>query len=153
MARRRARSARLRSFVCGVDFSRHSRAALRCAAALASAAGARLTVLFVDDPLIVAAAARHAEPRGRRTTRTALARFVATSLKAGAGGVRCATAAGQPGPVLVRFARKHRADLMVVGTRGVGGARALIFGSTTNYVVRYLRIPVLVVPLPGRSAP
>ena len=150
---RPVRSHRLRSFVCGVDFSRHSRAALRCAAALASAVGARLTVLFVDDPLLVAAEARHGRngrAGGARRTRAALARFVAASLKAAAG-VRCANIAGEPGPGLVRFARGHRADLIVVGTRGTGGARALLFGSTTNYLVRHVRIPILVVPAPRRT--
>ncbi|MBI3403496.1 MAG: universal stress protein [Acidobacteria bacterium] len=155
MARRAARGNRLRSFVCGVDFSRHSRPALRCAAALASVAGARLTVLFVDDPLLVAAEARqgrNGESRGRRKTRAALARFVTTSLKGAADGVRCATAVGQAGPGIVRFVRRQKADLVIVGTRGIGGARALLFGSTTNYVVRHVRIPVLVVPAPRPSA-
>jgi nucleotide-binding universal stress UspA family protein len=116
---------------------------------LASTANARLTVLFVDDPLLVAAAARHGESNGARKTRAALARFVATSLKKTAA-IDCATAVGKAGPEIARFARRQKADMVVVGTRGVGEARALLFGSTTNYVVRNLRIPVLVVPLPGR---
>ena len=158
MPQRRTPAYRFRSILCGVDFSRHSRAALRCAAALAAAAGARLTVLFVDDPLLVAVTSRHGgdngdgEHRVGRKTRAALARFVSTSLKTAAAPVQCVTAVGDAGPAIARFARRHRADLVVVGTRGIGEARALLFGSTTNDVVRRLRIPVLVVPLAGRAA-
>ncbi|MBZ5556248.1 MAG: universal stress protein [Acidobacteriia bacterium] len=151
MLRRRSSHNRLRFLLCGVDFSRHSRAALRCAAALASATGARLTVLFVDDPLLVAAAARQGRGNGGRKTRAALARFVATALKASGARVECVTAVGEPGPEIARFARRQKADMVVVGTRGVGEARALLFGSTANSVVRHVRIPVVVVPLPGRT--
>jgi nucleotide-binding universal stress UspA family protein len=150
MPRRRPSHTRLRSLLCGVDFSRHSRAALRCASALASAAGARLTVLFVDDPLLVAVA-RRGRRNGAGKTRAALARFVATSLETSASRVQRVTAAGEPGPEITRYARRHKADMVVVGTRGVGEARAWLFGSTTNYVVRHLHIPVVVVPLPGRT--
>lgn len=151
MPRRRLSHPRLRSLLCGVDFSRHSRAALRCASALASAADASLTVLFVDDPLLVAAAARLGRQDGASKTRAALARFVAMSLKTFAARVQPVTALGEPGPEIARYARRHKADMVVVGTRGVGEARALLFGSTTNYVVRHLRIPIVVVPLPGRT--
>jgi nucleotide-binding universal stress UspA family protein len=151
MPRRRTSSHQFRSLVCGVDFSRPSRAALRCAAALASATGASLTVLFVDNPLLVAAAGRNGEHTGARKTRAALARFVATSLKRTAAPVQCVTAVGDPGPVIRRVARRRRADLIVVGTRGIGQARALLFGSTTHSVLRHLRTPVLVVP-PARTA-
>jgi nucleotide-binding universal stress UspA family protein len=151
MPRRRHSSPRFRSVLCGVDFSRHSRAALRCASALASAGRARLTVLFVDDPLLVAAAARRGRPDGAVQTRAALARFVSASLKTSASRARSATAVGAPGPEITRYARRHKTDMVVVGTRGVGEARALLFGSTTNYVVRHARIPVVVVPLPGRT--
>jgi nucleotide-binding universal stress UspA family protein len=151
MPHRRPARISLRSLLCGVDFSRHSRAALRFASALATAAGARLTVLFVDDPLLVAAAARHGRGNGAGKTHAALARFVATSLGTSASRAQRVSAAGEPGPEISRYARRHKADMVVVGTRGVGDARALLFGSTTNYVVRHVRVPIVVVPLTGRT--
>src|SRR4051812_15809464 len=48
---------RFRHVLCAVDFSKVSRGVLRTAAALARASRGRLTVLFVDDPLLRAAGA------------------------------------------------------------------------------------------------
>src|SRR5262245_47989679 len=46
-----------RSVLCPVDFSRSSALALRYGAGLAGQANAILTVLYVNDPLLIAAAA------------------------------------------------------------------------------------------------
>ena len=46
-----------RTILCPVDFSEHSRQALAYAAALVSRNGGRLIVIFVEDPLLAAAAA------------------------------------------------------------------------------------------------
>lgn len=40
------------------------------------------------------------------------------------------------------------ADMLVVGARGAGGFLGLVMGSTADQVVRYAKIPVLVVPAP-----
>src|SRR5687767_6547559 len=42
-----------RSVLCPIDFSESSRGALRYAAAVASQLGARLTLLAVNDPLLI----------------------------------------------------------------------------------------------------
>ena len=47
---------RFRSILCAVDFSVHSRQALQFAAAVAKRFRGRVTVLFVNDPLLLAAA-------------------------------------------------------------------------------------------------
>ena len=46
-----------RSILCPVDFSEHSATALRYAAAIAKRSDARLHALYVNDPMLVAAAA------------------------------------------------------------------------------------------------
>ena len=38
------------------------------------------------------------------------------------------------------------ADLVVMGTQGSGGAKRLVFGSTTERVLRESPVPVLAVP-------
>ena len=46
-----------RSVLCPVDFSEHSRQALRYAEAMAGRSGGSLTVTYANDPLLIAAAA------------------------------------------------------------------------------------------------
>src|SRR6185436_71159 len=46
-----------RSVLCPVDFSEHSRQALRYAEAMAGRSGGAMTVTYANDPLLIAAAA------------------------------------------------------------------------------------------------
>ena len=60
-----------RSILCPVDFSEQSRVALRYAAAIAQPFGGRLSILYVNDPLLIAAAgiALHDRSLAKRTPR------------------------------------------------------------------------------------
>ena len=73
MPRRRLRRRTFHSILCPIDFSASSRAALRYGAALARRSCGSLVVLFVNDPLLVAAAAAahdaRAPARGERELR------------------------------------------------------------------------------------
>jgi nucleotide-binding universal stress UspA family protein len=53
---------------------------------------------------------------------------------------------GPPVPVLVGTADEESADLIVVGSRGVGGFPELLLGSTSHHVVERANRPVLVIP-------
>jgi nucleotide-binding universal stress UspA family protein len=140
-----------RSIVCPVDFSRPSRSALRAAAAVAAASGGELTVLFVTDPLLntAAAAAAYDTAAMARQTDRELKRFVKQVLKRSrlpARALRFVATFGKPAPEIVKVARQSKADLIVMGTRGLGGARRLLLGSTTEQVLRTAVVPVLAVP-------
>ncbi|MGE3275330.1 MAG: universal stress protein [Vicinamibacterales bacterium] len=144
----------LTSILCPVDFSAHARHALRLAVALAARTGARLTVLTVTDPLLDAAA-RATGDHGAlvQQTQDALSALLdelgpprlsgppAVSVLVGA-------AADQ---ILVQ-ADECGADVIVMGTQGLGGARRLLFGSTTERVLRRTSRPVLAVPSPDADA-
>ncbi len=58
-------------------------------------------------------------------------------------------AVGHVGVQLVKLAEEAEggpADLVVMGTRGLGGFRGLLLGSATTYVLHHLTCPLLVVP-------
>jgi nucleotide-binding universal stress UspA family protein len=61
---------------------------------------------------------------------------------------------GPPVDVLLAVARDEHADLLVVGSRGVGAAEpAQALGSTSLHVLQTARCPVLVVPEPPPGEP
>ena len=137
------------SILCPVDLSTSSRAAVRTAAVMAEQFDARLTVLFVDDPLLSRAALRFDEDQLAKRTRTELTRFVERAI-----GPRqqCAyeIVNGQPAVEIIKAARRVPADLIVMGTQGQRGPKRLFFGSTADAVLRRSTIPVLVVPPKSR---
>ena len=55
------------------------------------------------------------------------------------------TGGGHTGSEIVRFAQKGKYDMIVIGARGLGGAKEAFLGSTSNYVMHKTKIPVLVV--------
>jgi nucleotide-binding universal stress UspA family protein len=57
--------------------------------------------------------------------------------------VRGETADGEAGPVLVEAARG--ADLLVVGSRGIGGLERVFVGSVSAYCGRHALCPVMIV--------
>lgn len=140
--------------LCPVDFSDYARTALRYADALARWSQARLTVLFVNDPLLGAAAAAAAYDVKKLAEKTdvELRRFVAGVLKENASTARVATAFGQPAPEIGKAVKRLGADLVVMGSRGMTGPGKWFFGSTTERVLRAAQVPVLVLPKSARRS-
>lgn len=144
-----------RSILCPVDFSSNSRGALRYAAMMAQLSNAHLFVLYVDDPLLATAAATRPDAAAIIAgTDTALRRFVAVALATPAPpeSITLLTVAGSPSQEIVNAAERHDCDLIVMGHRGAGRTSRLLFGSTTEAVVRTANVPVLTVPPPRRRA-
>jgi universal stress protein A len=146
-----------RSILCPVDFSTHSRAALRHAVATADRFGGRVTVMFVNDPILLAAASRTS--KGRRQfverTRVELARFVKRTLPTPARAnntIAMEVMTGNPAEEILRAAKRLRSDLVVIGTQGLSGFRKVFFGSTTEQILGRVTVPVLAIP-PTRGAP
>lgn len=65
---------------------------------------------------------------------------------------RAVASQGVPGEEIVEAARRDRADLVVVGSRGPGTAGRLFLGSVAGDVIRDAPCPVLVVVDPLRAA-
>lgn len=138
-----------RSVLCPIDFSENSRLALRYAAAVASRGRAALSVVYVNDPLLVAAAAAALHDR-RLATRSAqqLREFIDATFPAGVRRpprLKSHVALGDPATEILKAAARRRADLIVLGTHGLTGTDRLLLGSTTLSVLQQSAVPVLAI--------
>jgi nucleotide-binding universal stress UspA family protein len=140
----------LQSILCPVDFSNYSQQALRWALALAARYRCRLIVLTaVDSLLFEAARARLHVDLAQAETEPALREFVGAVVPAGASWapeIAFDVRVGNAADVILEAADRHAADLVAMGTQGLGGFRKLLLGSTTECVLRKARTPVLTVP-------
>ena len=134
-----------RTILAPVDFSEPSRTALAAAARLAAHTGAALHVVFAEHPLL-AEAARQAHIDLAADTAIELDRFIAATTPAASLAPGRYVATGSPVDVIVAAARELKADLIVVGSHGMTGPARLVFGSTTEGVLRRAPVPILVTP-------
>jgi len=58
----------------------------------------------------------------------------------------------KPGEGIVAMAMKQKADLIVMGTRGLSTLRRTVLGSVSDYCLHHSEIPIAVVPTPEESA-
>jgi nucleotide-binding universal stress UspA family protein len=140
-----------RTILCPIDFSEHSRQALRYAALLASRSRGRLIVLYAEDPLLVSAAANanYDAKELIASFRNDLARVVRRTIAPYAINGNLVTlqvAVGRPHSEIRSTAKKYGCDLIVMGSHGLTGPSRLMFGSTTHRVLRHADVPVLAVP-------
>jgi len=137
-----------KNILCPIDFSEPSRAALQVANALADDPSIHLTILYVHDPTIAGAEAIVFSNRSGSDVRREVREFATKVLRpalARAGTTRYVAAVGQPAQEILRVAKRRRCDLIVIGSRGLGGIRKLLLGSTTDHVVHHASIPVLAI--------
>ena len=146
-----------RSVLVGTDGSEGAIRAVRHAAELAQAHGARLTVLsaFLPDPVATAKAQEEAPEEIRwRITDAAAAdehaqagRRVALDL--GVADVRARSEPGDAAEALVSAADDTGADVIVVGSKGMTSAARFLLGSVPNKVSHHAPCDVLIVHTVG----
>ena len=135
-----------RVVLAAVDFSDPSRIALLFARRLACHSGAALHVLHAQEPLL-AEGARQAGFDLARDTEAELDRFAAGPPRAAAERPpRLHVATGPAVDVIVQTAQRIDADVVVVGSHGMSGAERIVFGSTTEGLLRRAPFSVLVTP-------
>ncbi|MBM7567808.1 universal stress protein [Paenibacillus sacheonensis] len=131
-----------------IDGSEQAGKALENAIGLARALSAdvRLTVLHVNpaltlnEPVIGMDLEQALEEEGKHILEPA-----AVKLRAAGFAFDTLTADGDPAAVIVRTAKDADADLIVMGTRGVGIVSELLLGSVSHGVVQHAHCPVLLV--------
>jgi nucleotide-binding universal stress UspA family protein len=115
-----------------------------------------VTVVSVVDPLLAEAArVRLGQDLVKEETEPALREFAAaswTSTTPSPTQLAFKTPIGNAAGSILDAAETERADLIVVGTQGLGGLRKWLLGSTTERLLRQTKVPVLAVPSPEGSA-
>ena len=137
------------TILCPVDFSIHSRRALRYGSMLASRSNGRLVVLFVEDPLLFAAGARGDEDASKAQLTIRLERFVQQCIGPrgmAAQPLTVEVAVGKAAVEIQKASRRLHCNVIVMGSHGLTGATRLLLGSTTEHVLRHAEVPVLAIP-------
>ncbi len=52
---------------------------------------------------------------------------------------------GHPSESIVKYAIEHGMDLIVMGTRGLGGFKSMVIGSVAQKVTSYSKVPVTII--------
>jgi universal stress protein A len=142
----------VRRILFGTDFSPASRPAFRRALELAASSGAELWIAHVATPPVPMSpegfvlpryyddlsAAIRAEAQKRLKALLVLARKSGVSAQG-------LLLTGSPHEALNRAARRHRADLLVLGTHGRTGLARFFVGSVASRVVATAPCPVLTI--------
>lgn len=143
--------------LCPVDLSDVSRHTVDHAVLMARWYKAKITALHVSHPIVIPTAdfvvASVAPPLVLTDdeVRTTRERVQAYFTGVAASDVEVIVDTGHPANRIVECARSLPADLIVIGTHGIGGFDHLVLGSVTEKVLRKVACPVLSVPPHARS--
>ncbi|NBC87620.1 MAG: universal stress protein [Bacteroidetes bacterium] len=134
-----------------VDFSEHSKQAVRTAKDFAAAYGARLHLLFVAEKRVVPTFSDTGLPGvgvvEMNEEIVSNAEEALRQLAANVGGpdVKITTAVkhGRVAESVIDYAEREGAQLIVMATRGLSGVERFLLGSNTERIVRVAQCPVL----------
>jgi len=140
-----------------IDFSEHSKLALRYALELAEIYQSEITLLHAFEqqmhPSFYAAGKTsifEIDGELKKRATDAMVKF-----RSEVGKVDIATnyalAEGAAYHEIVEYSKKENFDLLVIATHGLRGLQHFLIGSTTEKVIRHAEIPVLIVKLGERE--
>lgn len=143
-----------KNIIVPTDGSVNSRRALEHAIVLASSLGASITLVYVANIVsVISNFDQIPNASGYVTEQVALdmeeegkgvlddfAKEVPEGID-----VKTVFEVGSPGPAVLSVAKKYKADLIVMGSRGLGPLKGLFMGSVSSYVVTHSGCPVLIV--------
>ena len=147
-----------KQIIVPIDGSECAAKALEVAGVLAEEQGATCTVCMAVD-IVQAVALGFATPelvngwlktvhdQAETTVLEAAARLRAQGVQ-----VKTEIVEGNPTDAILQIAKKHRGDLIVMGSHGRTGLRRLFLGSVAEAVLRSADIPVLIVRQTGVKA-
>ena len=138
--------AKFKKILVPLDGSSNSMRGLDRAIEIAKGSDAEITGFYVFH-LPVAAGIKYTakmKDEAQRKAVKAIGPAMNKTQKAGAV-FKYKTGGGNTGSEIVKFAKNGKFDMIVIGARGVGGAKEAFLGSTSNYVMHKTKVPVLVV--------
>jgi nucleotide-binding universal stress UspA family protein len=138
--------AKFKKILVPLDGSTNANRGLDRAIEIAKGSGAEITGFYVFH-LPVAAGIKYTakmKEEAQRKAVKAIGPAMNKTQKAGAT-FKYKTGGGNTGSEIVKFAKNGKFDMIVIGARGLGGAKEAFLGSTSNYVMHKTNIPVLVV--------
>jgi nucleotide-binding universal stress UspA family protein len=127
------------------DLSTASAAAADQALELTQALHADLLVVSVIDPATPLSSGPVTRMDQRRAARELAAQALVVRGRRVGVTVAFLVWEGEPGPAIIEAAESERADLIVVGTRGLNRVERWVLGSVSDHVVRHAPCPVLIV--------
>ena len=141
----------IRSILVPIDFSIHSKNALRYAVPMAQQFGASIHLTYVVEPTIYPADLGFGQvvlpgvedelrEKGGEELQALIRKEIGTRLHSS-----WSVRTGNPHQEILREADERGVDLIVVATHGHSGVEHMLFGSTADRVVRHARCPVLTV--------
>jgi nucleotide-binding universal stress UspA family protein len=146
----------LHHVIAATDFSEPAGSGVSWAREIARAHGATLHLVHAVDQLdprmlgtvgaeLIAAGAEQHRDLAEEALKFARDRLEADAREMRVSGLEVTSWAdfGQPSQVILRAVGEHEADLVVVATRGLGGFRHLLLGSTAERIVQRCEVPVL----------
>ena len=142
---------RLKRLLVPIDFSDHSKHALSYAVSIASKFTAELLLLYVVEPAVYPAdlgfgqvSLSNIEEELAERAKIGLGQLVESHV-AGRVKARTRVRSGRPFLEIIATATEEKTDLIIIATHGHTGVEHLIFGSTTEKVVKRAPCPVLIV--------
>jgi nucleotide-binding universal stress UspA family protein len=138
--------AKFKKILVPLDGSSNSMRGLDRAIEIAKGGDAEITGFYVFH-LPVAAGIKYTakmKEEAQRKAVKAIGPAMNKTQKAGAV-FKYKTGGGNTGSEIVKFAKNGKFDMIVIGARGLGGAKEAFLGSTSNYVMHKTVVPVLVV--------
>ncbi|MDH4099748.1 MAG: universal stress protein [Nitrospirota bacterium] len=142
---------KIETILCPIDFSEGSRRAIDCAKGMAADYKARLVLLYVIPHLssLVHGFLHHDDELSKiyegieKEVRREMGGIMEEI--GGMGAAEQKVVVGDPSTEIIRMAEECMANLIVMGTHGRSGIDHMLFGSTTEKVVRKALCPVMTV--------
>ena len=129
-----------------LDGSKNSMRGLDEAISIAKSSGAEITGFYVFH-LPLAAGIKYTQKMKDDAQNKAVKAIGPAMNKAQKAGAtfKYKTGGGNTGSEIVKFAQKGKYDMIVIGARGIGGAKEAFLGSTSNHILHTSKIPVMIV--------